>query len=80
MVALLVFIIANLEVAFGRKKLLDAKGPFGDNVIKIRLDILSQEYLSATKQLSTMKKPSRSFLTPCSMDYWQLSLDSNPIY
>ena len=34
MVALLVFIIANLEVAFGRKKLLDAKGPFGDNVIK----------------------------------------------
>ena len=57
MVALLVFIIANLEVAFGRKNLLDAKGPFGDNVIKIRLDILSQEYLSATKQLPTMKKP-----------------------
>ena len=56
-VALLVFIISNLEVAFGRKKLLDPKGPFGDNVIKIRLDILSQEYLSATKQLSTMKKP-----------------------
>ena len=51
MVALSVFIIANLEVVFGRKKLLDAKGPFGDNFIKIRLDILSQEYLSATKQL-----------------------------
>ena len=36
MVALLVFIIATLEIAFGRKKLLDAKGPSGDNVIKKR--------------------------------------------
>ena len=41
MVALLVFIIAPLEVVFGRKKKLfhvkgpfDVKGPFGDNVIK----------------------------------------------
>ena len=34
MVALLVFIIATLEMVFGRKKLLDAQGPFGDNVIK----------------------------------------------
>ena len=34
MVALLVFIIATLEIVFGWKKLLDAKGPFGDNVIK----------------------------------------------
>ena len=34
MAALLVFVIANLEMAFGRKKLLDARGPFGDNVIK----------------------------------------------
>ena len=34
MVVLLVFIIANLEIVFGRKILLDAKGPFGDNVIK----------------------------------------------
>ena len=33
MVALLVFIIATFS-AFGRKELLDAKGPFGDNVIK----------------------------------------------
>ena len=33
-VTLLVFIIAPLEIAFGRKKLFDAKGPFGDNVIK----------------------------------------------
>ena len=32
MVALLVFIIATLERVFGRKKLLDAKGAFGDNV------------------------------------------------
>ena len=35
MVALLVFvIIATLEIVFGRKKLLDAEGPFGDNIIK----------------------------------------------
>ena len=34
MAALLVFIIATLEIVFGRKKLLDAKGPFGDNVNK----------------------------------------------
>ena len=33
-VALLVFIIATLEIVFGRKKLFDAKGPLGDNVIK----------------------------------------------
>ena len=34
MVALLVSIIATLEIVFGRKKLFDAKGPFVDNVIK----------------------------------------------
>ena len=34
MVALLVFIIATLEIIFGRKKLFYTKGPFGDNVIK----------------------------------------------
>ena len=34
MIALLVFIIATLEIGFGRKKLLDAKGPFGYNVLK----------------------------------------------
>ena len=34
MVALLVFIIATLEIVFGRKKLFDAKGQFVDNVIK----------------------------------------------
>ena len=34
MPALLVFIIATLAVLFGRKKLLDAKGPFCNNVIK----------------------------------------------
>ena len=33
-VALSVFIMATLEIAFDRKKLLDAKGPFGDNVFK----------------------------------------------
>ena len=34
MVALLVFIIATLEIVLAEKKLLDAKGPFGDNVFK----------------------------------------------
>ena len=33
MVALLVFIMSYFEV-FGRKKLLDGKGPFDDNVFK----------------------------------------------
>ena len=28
------FIIATLEIVFGRKKVLDAKGQFGNNVIK----------------------------------------------
>ena len=35
MVTLLVFVIATLEIVFGeKKKLLDAKGPFGDNLFK----------------------------------------------
>ena len=34
MAALLVLIIATLEIVFGRTKMLDAKGPFGDNVFK----------------------------------------------
>ena len=34
MVALLVFIMATLEIVFGRKKLLDEKGPFGDKFFK----------------------------------------------
>ena len=34
MVALLVFTIATLEIVFGRKILLEAKGLFGDNVIR----------------------------------------------
>ena len=32
--ALLVFVIATLAILLGRKKLLDAKGPFCNNVIK----------------------------------------------
>ena len=36
MVAVLVFMIATLEIVFGRKKLSDAKGPSGDNVFKNR--------------------------------------------
>ena len=31
---LVVFIMATLEIVFGRKKVFDPKGPFGDNVIK----------------------------------------------
>ena len=31
MVVLLVFIIATLEIVFGRNKLLDARGPFREN-------------------------------------------------
>ena len=34
MVALLVLIIATLDIAFDRKKMFDAKGPCGDNFIK----------------------------------------------
>ena len=35
MVTLLVFIMATLEMLFGqKKKLLDAKGPFGSNLFK----------------------------------------------
>ena len=35
MIALLAFIGATLEIVFGQnKKLLDGKGPFGDNVFK----------------------------------------------
>ena len=34
MVALLVFITATLEIILAEKNLLDAKGLFGDNVIK----------------------------------------------
>ena len=34
MVAILPFIMATLETVFGRKKLLDAKAPFGDKVVK----------------------------------------------
>ena len=41
MVALIVFTIATLEIVFGRKILLEAKGLFGDNVIRIRLEIQS---------------------------------------
>ena len=39
MVALPVVITATFEIVFGRKKLLDAKRPFGNNVFKIGLDI-----------------------------------------
>ena len=34
MIALLVFKIATLAIVFGRKKLLEAKGPFCNNIIK----------------------------------------------
>ena len=34
MISILVFVISTLEIVFGRKNLLDAKGPFDDNDIK----------------------------------------------
>ena len=34
MIALLVYIMATLDIVFGRKKLLGAKGRFGANVFK----------------------------------------------
>ena len=34
MVALLNFLMATLEIVFGRKKLLDGKGPFDDNAVQ----------------------------------------------
>ena len=49
MVALLTFIIATLKIDFGRKKLWDVKGPVGDNVSKIRLDIF-KVFFSLVKQ------------------------------
>ena len=51
MAALLVFIMATLDIVFGRKKLLDSNGPFGDNVFKIRLDI----YLSNRKRFPCLR-------------------------
>ena len=42
MAATLVFMIATLEIVFGRKKLLDAKGSFGDNVFKTPAKITSK--------------------------------------
>ena len=53
MVALLVFIIATLEIVFGRKKLSDAKGPSGDNVFKNRY-----------KQLERLQDTSLSYTNP----------------
>ena len=44
-IALSVFVIATLE----KKKLFDAKGPFGDNVIKIWLDLNLEQYFSIIK-------------------------------
>ena len=39
MVALLVFVMAPLVIAFGRKKLLDVKGLFGVTFSKMLLDV-----------------------------------------
>ena len=50
MVALVVFVIPTLE-----KKLLDAKGPFGGNVFKIRLDI--NKWATITKEVYTQLYP-----------------------
>ena len=64
MAALLVFIIATLAIVFVRKKLLDAKGPFCNNVIKnsakrsyemSSIDAKWPEMTSATSKWHTLK-------------------------
>ena len=45
MVALLNFLMATLEIVFGRKKLLDGKGPFDDNVFKNPVILLALRML-----------------------------------
>ena len=45
MVALLNFLMATLEIVFGRKKLLDGKGPFDDNVFKNPIILLALRML-----------------------------------
>ena len=45
MVALLNFLMATLEIVFGRKKLLDGKGPFDDNVFKNSAILLAPRML-----------------------------------
>ena len=57
MAALLVFIIANLEMVLAEKNYWTQKLHLAITLSKIRLDILCQEYLSAINKLSTMKKP-----------------------
>ena len=63
MVALLVFILATLEIVFGRKILLDAKGLFGGNVSKIGLDIKRGEqkyiFFKNKRRFNEMKYPRR---------------------
>ena len=53
-VALLVFVTATVEIVFGRKKLLDAKTPFRDNVFKSPARYILHEFLKTLP-------PNRSF-------------------
>ena len=64
MTALLVPIIATLAIVLGQKKLLDAKGPFCNNIIKTlarrsyemsSIDAKWPEMTSATSKLQTLK-------------------------
>ena len=64
MVALLVFIMSYLDIVFGRKKLLDGKGPFDDNVFKIRLDVYSLKHYVITSGAKNVRvKMQRVLLT-----------------
>ena len=64
MIALLVFKIATLAIVFGRKKLLEAKGPFCNNIIKnparrscemSSIDAKWPETMSVTSKWHTVK-------------------------
>ena len=63
MVALLVFIMSYLDIVFGRKKLLNGKGPFDDNVSKIRLGIYSLKHVITSGAKNVRGKMQRVLLT-----------------
>ena len=56
MVALLVVIIATLEIVLGRKKLSQAKGPFGDSVLKNPARYIHLHILLVSAKTSSTEK------------------------
>ena len=64
MVALLVFIMSYFGYSFWRKKLLDGKGPFDDNVFKNPPDIYSLKHYVITSGAKNVRgKMQRVLLT-----------------